>query len=241
MSEQLKTIAVNGLKAGHTKMQILADMIRSDTTLDLVKAGQIYAEAGKGAGLILDNDAKKNAVEEAVTEYTKDGTLDRDAAVTALLAKGISKMTAVQRLKDACEAKAITFPQAIRVKRDMDKVYTAFKKWMSDGTSRESIEAGLIKYFGYGQKGVGEAYIKIGRHLGLIEGPANADRSKIAAWFATDANVQGKKKEIIERHEKAFKCKTSTAELRYTSYLFAVEFHKAMQQLPPRAEQEEAA
>lgn len=230
MSEKLKAIVVEGLQTGKSKMEIIADMIRADTSVDLVKAGKIYAEAGKGAGLILDNEARANAVEEIITSHTTDNKLDREAATAALIKKGMTKMTAVQRLKDACEAKNIEFPQATRVKRDMEKVYEAYKKWMADGTSRESIEAGLVKYFGYGKKGVSAAYTQIGRHLGLIEPATSADRAKIADWFANADNVKGKKKDIVERHEKAFKCKTSTAELRYTQYLFAVAYVYAKSQ-----------
>ena len=220
---------IEGIKAGKTKGQVMADLIREDITLDLVKAGQLYAEVGAKEGLLLSAEQKESAVSKAVTDNTVEGKLNREAAVTALMtAASITKSSATNRLKAHCKEHGIEFPPAVRVGRDMEAVKDAYKKWWDAGTPRESIEAGLVKHYGYGEKSVGQAYVKIGRELGLIESGSAAGRVSLATWFANPANVEGDKAAIVARLMESTGVAKATADTRYGNWLFAVEYHKQL-------------
>lgn len=226
-------LILKSLQAGKSKNDILVEIVRADPAIDLVKAGQLYAEVGKKAGLIMDNETRKKSVTTAVNAHigggeTGERTLDREAAVAELIAKGFSKGAAVSNLKAACAEQKIIFPQATRQKRDMEKVNTAYRAWVKDGVSREQIEKGLVQHFGYGKNSVGSAYVKIGRDLGLIEKAQHGNRKQMAEWFADPKNVEGDKKAVVARIKKDHKVADATADTRYAIYLFAKEYHAAM-------------
>jgi hypothetical protein len=150
----------------------------------------------------------------------------------------MSESAASSRLKTYCAEQKIIFPSATRTKRDMEAVNTAFKKWFEDGLERASIEAGLVKHFGYGEKGVAAAYNKIGKALGLVAGGSGEGRRKLAAWFAEPANVTvtaedgtvtaKSKKDIVDALIKESGAAQATADTRYAMWLFAADYHAAM-------------
>lgn len=237
-------LIVKGIKEGKTKGQVMADLIRQDTALDLVKAGALYAEVGAKEGLLLSAQEKTDAVGVAAKANSADGKLNRDAAVTALMAAAsITKSAATTRLKAYCKDNSIEFPAASRTKRDMTAVHAAYKEWFEAGTAREQIEAGLVQHFGYGEKGVGQAYVKIGKELGLIEGGSAQGRVDLAAWFADAGNVTEtkdgatvakSKADIVTKLMADTEVAKATAETRYGMWLFAVEYHKVLT-APPAA------
>lgn len=239
-----KKIIVDGLKAGKTKNQILTDLIRGDASMDLVAAGKLYHEVGTAEGLIMSAEDKEKKINEIAAKHVAEGKLNREAATTELMqSAALSKGAATSRLKNYCEVNKVEFPAATRTKRDMEAVKTAYKAWWDDNVAREQIEAGLVQHFGYGEKSVGQAYIKIGRELGLIDEAGAQGRIELAAWFANADNVtkteNGQtvakdKKDVVEKLMADTGVAKATAETRYGMYLFAVEFHKALT-TPPAA------
>ena len=220
-------IIINGLKAGNAKNVILTELVRNDADLDLTKAGALIKQVGTDNNLILDNEAKDSLTAEVADQFTADGKLGREAAVTALMERGaMTKTAAVNRLKTYCANSDIEFPQASRASRDMDAVKNAYKTWFDGGETREAIEAGLIEHFGYTEKNVKQAYLKIGKELGLIEASVSTGRAELAAWFAVPENVEGDKAAIVSRLMESTGVAKATAETRYNMYLFAVEYQK---------------
>lgn len=224
-------IVINGLKTGASKMVILTSLIRNDETLDLGAAGVLYKRVGTENHLLLNKEDKDNLVVEIAAQFNTDGRLDREAAVNALCERGaMTKNAANNRLKGYCIQHKIEFPISVRggSSKDMVPIHEAYKSWMDQEASRESIQAGLVQHFGYTKKNVGQAFLKIGRELGFIEGGAAPGRNELAQWFATTENITGSKKEITERLVEDTGIAPATANSRYSNFLFAIEYHKIL-------------
>lgn len=222
------SIVIEGLKKGLSKMAIMTNLIRNDSELDLTKAAALYKKVGSENNLILDNEAKDNLTVEIATKFNVEGKLNREDAVTELMNRGaMTKNAAVSRLKSYCIANKIDFPQAsTRVSRDMEAVKAAYKTWHAGGYDRNAIESGLREHYGYTEKNVGQAYLKIGKELGLIQTTASVGRTELATWFANADNVKGEKKDVVAKLIKDTEIAPATAESRYAMYLFAVEYAK---------------
>lgn len=224
--ESNKAIIVDGIKKGLTKMVIMVSLIRNDPSLDLTTANSLYKTVGTENNLLLDKDTKDKLVEEIGAKFTVEGKFDREKAVAELTERGgITKNSAVNRLKGYCASNEIEFPVASRSLRDMEAVHNAYKTWFEQKTSREAIQAGLVEHFKYPEKSVSQAYLKIGKELGLIAEEVSHGRADLAKWFATAENVKGEKKDIIARLRKDTQIAEATAKSRYTMYLFALDFY----------------
>lgn len=228
-------IVTAGLKAGHSKNQIITDLVRSDPELDLVAAGSLYKEVGSSEGFLLNKDAKEALVAEVIAQYTTEDegvvSVDREKIVNSLVERGhMSKNAATNQLKTHCAAHEIEFPSADRSGggRDMVAVKAAYKTWWEEGIVREQIEAGLIEHFKYTENSAKSAYLKLGKELGFIEEGVAQGRQVLAEWFANPEKVKGEKKDIVALLIEETGVAKATAETRYGAYLFAKAYHNAM-------------
>jgi len=218
-------IIIDGIKAGQAKTAILLTLVRNDSELDLVSASTLYGTVGKDNNLLLSSEDKTALVLSVVMDNMVDNTIQREAAVNALVERGMmTKSAAFGRIKKYAGENDLEISAAVRSTRDMEAVKAYVKDLNEKGHDDKVICDALVQHFGYTEKNVATAYRKIGKELGFIAGAAG--RTELAQWFITPENVVGSKDEIVTRLMESTNIKKSTAEIRFANFLFAVEYAK---------------
>jgi len=228
-----KQIVIEGIKRGDSKMKIVCALIRNDAELDTTTAGTLWSKIGTEAKLLMSAKEKDDAVFTGLIPFittdaaTKVKTLDRSKALGAIIVKfpALDKGMVNSRFKKYCSDNEIELP-ALSNKRDMEAISKVVAEWKVAGHAEPAIKAGLIRDYGYTEKNVDAAYRKIGKELGFISD--SGYRTDLAVWCQTPANVTGTKKEVIEKMVDHFGIAPATADFRYTMYLFALDFQKAI-------------